>query len=135
MVKLNAAGTGLGYATFLGGSFDDSGRSIAVDGAGQAYVMGYTNSANFPVGPGYDTSYNGGWCQGEPCQDAFVVKLNAPGTALSYATFLGGSGDDYHFSCGIAVDERGSGLRRGWYRFGGLPGRPRLRHQLQRRRG
>ena len=109
VVKLNAAGTGLIYATFLGAGGDDGGRSIAVDGAGQAYVTGYTNSADFPAshGPGYDTSYNGGWCQGEPCQDTFVVKLNATGTGLGYATFLGGSGDDYHFKCGIAVDSAG----------------------------
>ena len=47
-----------------------------------------TTSANFPasLGPGYDTSFNGGW------GDAFVVKLDATGTALRYATFLGGSG-------------------------------------------
>ncbi len=63
------------------------GSGIAVDGAGQAYVTGSTGSADFPasLGPGYDTSYNGG------SVDAFVVKLDAAGTALRYATFLGGS--------------------------------------------
>ena len=89
VVKLDAAGTALRYATFLGGSAGDSGYGIAVDGAGQAYVTGSTSSADFPasLGPGYDTSFNGSG-------DAFVVKLDAAGTALRYATFLGGSGSD-----------------------------------------
>jgi hypothetical protein len=97
VVKLNASGTALAYATFLGGSDSDYGYGIAVDGTGNAYITGYTYSSNFPaaLGPGYDTSHNGGW-------DAFVVKLNASGTALAYATFLGGWGNDYCYD--IAVD-------------------------------
>ena len=63
------------------------GYGIAVDGAGSAYVTGYTSSSDFPTTPGaFDTSYNGGY------GDAFVVKLNPAGSALAYATFLGGSG-------------------------------------------
>ena len=102
VVKLDAAGARLLYATFLGGSNWDEGYGIAVDGAGQAYVTGYTESADFPasLGPGYDTSYNGGYHG-----DAFVIKLDAAGTALRYATFLGGSGDDW--GSGIAVDGAG----------------------------
>ena len=63
------------YATFLGGSETDRGYSIAVDGSGNAYVTGYTESSDFPAvgGPGYDTSYNG-------YDDAFVVKLAMQGT-------------------------------------------------------
>jgi len=99
VVKLNASGTALAYATFLGGSDSDSGSGIAVDGAGQAYVTGYTYSADFPAaGAGYDTTHNGS-------RDAFVVKLNASGTALAYATFLGGSDSDD--GSGIAVDGAG----------------------------
>ena len=76
MVKLDAAGAALRYATFLGGSAADYGYDIAVDGAGEAYVTGKTSSEDFPasLGPGYDTSHNGG-------ADAFVVKLDVPGTA------------------------------------------------------
>ena len=197
VVKLDAAGTGLRYATFLGGSNGDYGYGIAVDGAGQAYVTGRTGSADFPasLGPGYDTSFNGGW------SDAFVVKLDAAGTGLRYATFLGGSDGDYGFGIavdgagqayvtgatarrtsrpasapattpattaastmpsssswtrpappcatppssaaatgdegfGIAVDGAGQAYVTGYHQLGGLPGqpRPRLRHQLQRRR-
>jgi hypothetical protein len=88
------------YATFLGGSSWDFGSGIAVDGGGSAYVTGSTESSDFPAGPGYDTSYNGGDV------DAFVVKLNASGTGLVYATFLGGSSPDR--GSGIAVDASGS---------------------------
>ena len=86
VVKLNPAGSGLAYATFLGGSGGDYGYGIAVDGTGSAYVTGGTSSTDFPTTPGaFDTSYNGS------CGDAFVVKLNPAGSGLAYATFLGGS--------------------------------------------
>ena len=88
VVKLNPAGSGLAYATFLGGSGDDSGSGIAVDEAGRAYVTGNTGSSRLPdhagrLRPGFGGS-----------SDAFVVKLNPAGSRLTYATFLGGSGDD-----------------------------------------
>ena len=51
----------LAYSTYLGGVYEDHGNSIAVDGAGNAYVTGYTGSANFPTTAGaFDTTYNGG---------------------------------------------------------------------------
>ena len=59
--------------------------SIVVDGSGSSYVAGYTNSATFPTTlDAFDTSYNGG------NGDAYVAKLNPAGSALTYATFLGG---------------------------------------------
>jgi len=107
VVKLNAGGTGLVYATFLGGSSDDMGYTIAVDGAGNAYVTGRTWSDGFPTTAGaFDTSYNGDF------EDVFVVKLNAAGTGLAYATFLGGSDSDR--GSGIAVDGAGSAYVTGW---------------------
>jgi uncharacterized repeat protein (TIGR01451 family) len=83
------------YAGFIGGAGDDRGNAIAVDGAGNAYITGETDSAQttFPDGngfgliPGSDKTQNGGI-------DAFVAKLNADGTALLYASYIGGSGDD-----------------------------------------
>ena len=98
VTKLNPSGSApLVYSTFLGGSGIDSGRGIAVDKSGSAYVSGFTNSPNFPT---TDAVYNGG-------NDAFVTKLNPSGSApLVYSTFLGGSGDD--IGLGIAVDTVGS---------------------------
>jgi hypothetical protein len=53
VVKVDADGTGLAYASFLGGEMDyDYGAAIAVDGAGSAYVTGYTESSDFPTTPG-----------------------------------------------------------------------------------
>jgi len=103
VIKLNPAGSGLVYATFLGGSGGDRGYGIAVDGAGSAYVTGYTGSTNFPTTPGaFDASFNG--FPG----DAFVVKLNPADSALAYATFLGGSRDDLgDYGQGIALDATG----------------------------
>ena len=95
----------LAYSTYLGGIYEDHGNSIAVDGAGNAYVTGYC-SEYFPTTAGaFDTTYNGGF------SDAFVTKLDPSGAALVYSTYLGGSGDngsgeDYGY--GIALDGAGS---------------------------
>lgn len=105
VAKLNPAGSGLAYATFLGGSRDDWGYAIAVGGAGSAYVTGYTSSNDFPTTPGaFDRSHNGGF-------DAFVTKLNPTGSELTYATFLGGSCDDVVHA--IVVSEAGSAYATG----------------------
>jgi hypothetical protein len=96
VTKMNIDGSGLDYATFLGGSSSDGAWGIAVDGTGRATVTGYTYSSDFPATPGaFDTSHNGN-------HDAFVVRLNASGTDLDYGTFLGGSGRDGGHA--IAVD-------------------------------
>lgn len=103
VAKLNPAGSELVFATFLGGSDGDVGVGIALHGVGSAYVTGMTRSSDFPATPGaFDTSYDYGDCGNFACSDAFVVKLNPAGSALSYATFLGADGDD--ISTGIAVD-------------------------------
>ena len=103
--KLNAAGSTLLYSTYLGGGSDDFGLGIAVDTSGNAYVTGLTYSSNFPTTAGaFQTSLGGG--QGGGYDDAFVVKLNAAGTALAYSTYLGGGGDDAGY--GIAVDASGN---------------------------
>ena len=100
VAKLNAAGSALVYATFLGGNDDDYGPDIAVDGSGNAFVTGYTWSSDFPTTPGaFDTTHSPGW-------DAYVTKLNAAGSALVYSTFLGGSLSDFGY--GIAVDGTGA---------------------------
>ncbi len=84
VTKLNSAGTGLVYSTYLGGSNSaDEGRGIAVDSSGNAYVVGRTNSANFPVTPtAFQTVLPAGG-------GAFVTQLNAAGDGLLYSTYLG----------------------------------------------
>jgi uncharacterized repeat protein (TIGR01451 family) len=87
------------YSTYLGGSSNDRGFAIAVDGGGNAYVAGSTLSANFPTLSPAQGSLNG-------TSDAYVVKLNAAGSAIVYATYLGGSGGETAF--GVAVDSSGN---------------------------
>jgi len=88
VTKLNAAGTGILYSTYLGGSEDESGIDIAVDPAGNAYITGETESSDFPITPGaFQPTLNG---RGE----VFIAQLNAEGTALLYASYLGGDGED-----------------------------------------
>ncbi len=116
VVKLNPAGSGLAYATFLGGSGEDIGIAIAVDGAGSAYVTSSTDSSNFPTTPGaFDTSHHGEW-------DAFVAKLNPAGSGLVYATFLGGSRKDEGYA--IVVDGAGSAYVTGWTGSSDFPTTP-----------
>jgi hypothetical protein len=116
VVKLNATGSSLEYATFLGGRGSDNGYGITVDGSGAAYVTGYTSSSDFPTTPGaFDTSYSGGG-------DAFVMKLNATGSALTYATFLGGS--YVNIGSGIAVDGSGAAYVMGWTESSAFPTTP-----------
>jgi Beta-propeller repeat/S-layer homology domain len=97
----------LEYATFLGGSTTgvgytgEEGTAIAVDLSGAAYIAGTTWSSDFPATPGaFDTSFNGYH------NDVFVAKLNPAGSALVYATYLGGSQDEYGY--GIAIDTNGA---------------------------
>jgi hypothetical protein len=99
--KLNASGMGLVYSTYLGGSVNEQGRSIAVDSAGNAYITGWTESANFPTANAVQPTKSG-------YEDVFVTKFNAAGSALVYSTFLGGSSPDGGFDSNIAVDVAGN---------------------------
>src|SRR5262249_18025787 len=92
----------LSYSTYLGGDTVEVGHGIAVDSAGNAYAAGFTESSDFPtVNALQGTNHGAG--------DAFVAKLNAAGTALVYATYLGGSGGSgVDEAFGIAVDGAGN---------------------------
>ena len=89
MTKLNWNGSTLSlvYSTFLGGSTQDGGYSIAIDSFGNAYVVGYTESTNFPAVNAVQPTSGGGY-------DGFVAELNPSGTAFVYSTYLGGLGFD-----------------------------------------
>ena len=103
LVKVNAAGTALLYATYLGGTAYESLNDIGLDAGGNVYATGSTNSLDFPVTPGAFQTTKQSWHPGS--RDAFVTKLNASGSALIYSTYLGG--DDENVANGIAVDAAG----------------------------
>lgn len=100
VVKLNPTGTEIVYATFLGGNADDRANAIVVDEQRNAYIVGYTESENFPVSstigglnaPGFDQEIGRPFFDTtSPAKgDGFVVKLNATGTSLLYSTYIGG---------------------------------------------
>jgi Beta-propeller repeat len=101
VAKLTADGSGLVYASYLGGSEDDLGTDIAVHTAGYAYVTGQTSSTDFPTTPDtLQSMFGGGFL------DAFVAKIDVDGSTLVYASYLGGSSDDAGRS--VAVDAIGS---------------------------
>jgi len=88
------------YSTYLGGSDVDAGFGIAVDALGNAYVVGITDSTDFPTTAGaFQATYAGG-------RDVFVTKLNPTGSSVVYSTYLGGGGLD--LGAGIAVDTAGN---------------------------
>ena len=94
VTELNAAGSALVYSTYLGGSgtsvVGDSANGLALDAAGDVYVVGTAWSTDFPVTVGAlqaaDQSASG--------SNAFISELNPAGSALTYSTYLGGSGSD-----------------------------------------
>lgn len=100
VAKLNPAGTERTFLAILGGSGDDVGFSLAVDNTGAAYVAGATESVDFPGVNANQLTFGGG------AQDAFIAKLNPAGSAVTYATYFGGSGSDAGF--GIAIDSTGN---------------------------
>jgi FG-GAP-like repeat/Beta-propeller repeat len=99
VAKLNATGNGLIYSTFLGGAGNDAGRGIRLDAAGNAYVGGETDSANFPVYAAFQPTIGGQ-------QDGFVAKVNSVGSKLIYSTYFGGVSTDSITA--IALDSSGS---------------------------
>jgi hypothetical protein len=99
VTKINSSGNALSYSTYLGGSFADHGQSIAVDGNGNAYVIGTTQSINFPTTPGALQTTD------QPNDDAFVTKLNSTGSGLVYSTYLGGNNLEWGY--GITVNSNG----------------------------
>jgi beta-propeller repeat-containing protein len=104
VTKLNPAGSGVVYSTYLGGDGTESGNSIVVDTAGRAFVTGQTSSpgltTHFPTTPGaFDSTRDGS-------DDAFVTKFDATGSSLMYSTYLGGGSTEN--GNGIAVDVEGN---------------------------
>ncbi len=112
VAKINSAGSALVYSTYLGGSSEDHGRSIALaesqDGEVFACVAGDTMSLDFPVANEYQgTNANG--------QDGFVALLNPEGSSLLYSTYLGGSLEDRALAIAAEYSEEESSFSiRSW---------------------
>lgn len=102
VTKLNSSGSGLLFSTLLGGSNEEIGNGIAVDGNGNIYVAGQTNSLNFPVA----NAVQGAPTTTDNCTNAFVTKLNPSVPSYAFSTYLRGSQCDTAFA--VAVDTAGN---------------------------
>ncbi len=106
VAKANTTASGsasLVYSTLVGGTDEDSFRSIAVDSAGNSYVTGSViNGGGFPTTAGaFDTTHNGS-------ADVVVTKLNPSGSALVYSTYIGGTSSD--LGGDILIDQSGNAI-------------------------
>jgi hypothetical protein len=97
--ELNAIGSALIYSTYLGGAGSDVPQGIAVDAAGEAFVAGSTDSTDFPAVNSFCSHKPGGL-------DGFLVKFNALGSGLAYATYIGGSSAD--IATAVTLDASGA---------------------------
>lgn len=93
---VKASAVALEYSTYFGGSEDEGAAGVAVDAAGNMYIVGTTQSSDFPVTTGRPLL--GG-------QDAYVAKF-APDGSLVYSTLVGGACEDYGNA--VAVDAQGN---------------------------
>lgn len=102
LTRLNSTGSSLMYSSFLGGSSSEDYLNIAIGADKSVYVVGKTNSIDFPITAGaFQTIYQGN-------SDGFVTKFTPSGSAILYSTYLGGSGDDTGYGFGIYVENGGS---------------------------
>ncbi len=89
IVKLRPDGSGLVFATRLGGNSWDGLMGIRVDSRGNLYVAGHTRSTDFPGTAGAAQPEPGGM------SDCYLAKLSADASNILYATYLGGSGNEF----------------------------------------
>lgn len=117
--KVKPDGTGLWYATYLGGTSSEEPTGIAVDVLGNAYVTGSTNSPDFPLSADAPQQERAGPCESVTSCDrtGFLAKINSTGSALVYSTYVGGA-----VSSGraVAVDSEGDAFVTG-ETYDGLP--------------
>ena len=102
------------FHSICGGNNFDYGNDIAVDGSGNAYVVGTTYSPNFPVQNAYQSTKPGG-----ASADVYLTKFNPAGNTLAYSTYLGGTGTDD--GLGIAVDGNSNAYVTGYTQSSNFP--------------
>lgn len=98
LTEMKPDGSALIYSTYIGGTGVDFGTAVALDSSGNAYVVGSTQSTDFPTMNALQLGNVG-------LYDAFVTEVSSTG-ALKYSTYLGGSLADY--GTGIALDSTGN---------------------------
>lgn len=114
VAKLDVSLTNLIYFTYLGGSGNDGALDVTVDGSGNAFISGFTDSTNFPtvnalfpaIGGTFDPKF-----KAFP-SDVFIAELNSSGSGLIFSTYLGGS--DTEVASSIAVDPAGNSYVTGY---------------------
>ena len=105
IAKFSGSNLSLVWSTYFGGNYDDYISSVAVDGSGNVFVVGWTSSSSgFPLAnPGggayFDNTYNGGW-------DVFIAKFSGSNLSLVWSTYFGGS--DWDEATSVAVDGSGN---------------------------
>ena len=100
ITKFTPDGASMVYSTLLGGNSTDTTTGIALDPSGNAYVVGWTDSADFPLRNAFQSTLRGS-------PNPFVTKLNTTGSDLLYSTFFGGTAN-FDFGTDIAVDSAGN---------------------------
>ena len=99
VMKFGSDGT-LQFSTLLGGTNQEVGLGIAANAIGEAFVTGWSSSADLPTtSSALDTTANGGF-------DAFVLKLSADGTTHQYVTYLGGTDEDRAYAIALDHEDR-----------------------------
>ncbi|HEV7768776.1 MAG TPA: SBBP repeat-containing protein [Thermoanaerobaculia bacterium] len=97
-LKLNPTGSGLVYSAIVGGAADETLEAIDIDATGNAYIIGRTQSNDFPTVLPIQGTRKGGY-------DVTMSRINAAGTAFDYSTYLGGDANDY----GVAIEVDAAG--------------------------
>jgi hypothetical protein len=101
ITKLNQAGNGLVYSTYLGGDAKEFPQGITLDSNNNVFITGRTHSTNYPTTPNaFDTTHD------INNYDAFVTKINSFATSIIFSTYLGGN--DWDESKDLAVDSAGN---------------------------
>jgi len=107
ILRMNTAGSGVEYGTYLGGSGNDQGLAVAVNAGGWAYVAGSTQSTDIPALNQIVNASNNTLAQLSGKQDAYLAMMSPDGTDLNMSAYLGGSSDDQ--ANAVALSKSGNG--------------------------